>query len=83
MIDQASDGTYPQGSFAKLALPVMITTLKQGLGRLIRSQTDRGVVAILDDRLATKGYGKKALGALPPFARTRTLDDVRAFFQRP
>lgn len=82
VIDRVSDGTYATGSFARLALPIMTTVLKQGTGRLIRSQTDRGVVAILDDRLATKGYGKKVLGALPPMARTRTLGDVQAFYER-
>ena len=82
VIDRAGDGTYATGSFANLALPIMTTVLKQGTGRLIRSQTDRGVVAVLDDRLATKGYGKKVLAALPPMARTRSLDAVRAFYQR-
>jgi ATP-dependent DNA helicase DinG len=82
VIDKVSDGTYPTGSFARLALPIMTTVLKQGTGRLIRSQTDRGVVAILDDRLATKGYGKKVLAALPPMARTRALADVQAFYER-
>lgn len=82
VIDKESDGSYAQGSFARLALPIMTTVLKQGTGRLIRSQTDRGVVAILDDRLATKGYGKKVLAALPPMARTRSLGDVQAFYER-
>jgi ATP-dependent DNA helicase DinG len=67
--------------FRDLALPYCITTLKQGVGRLIRTTTDRGVMAILDGRLVTKGYGGRILRALPPATRTRSIEDVRDFFQ--
>lgn len=52
--------------FAEVALPEAITRIKQGVGRLIRTQTDRGLVAVLDSRLHSKGYGRQILRALPP-----------------
>ncbi len=66
--------------FNELAIPNAVIQLKQGFGRLIRTRSDRGVVALLDGRLATKPYGKRIIQALPPAARTRRLDDVRAFY---
>lgn len=66
--------------FADYALPEAALALKQGFGRLIRSTTDSGVVAVLDPRLATKGYGKVLMRALPDARRLATLDDVRAFY---
>lgn len=66
--------------FNEFSLPEAILTLKQGVGRLIRSETDRGVMAILDSRLNTKGYGRKIIASLPPARRTSRLSDVRAFF---
>lgn len=66
--------------FNQLAIPEAIIALKQGTGRLIRTRTDTGVCAILDGRLRTKGYGKRIVGALPPFTQTHSLDAVRAFF---
>ncbi len=54
--------------------------LKQGVGRLIRSETDRGVLVLCDPRLLSKSYGRTFLESLPPFARTRDVEDVRAFF---
>lgn len=64
--------------FVELSLPEAAITLKQGFGRLLRRETDRGIVAILDSRIVTRGYGKQLLGALPPAARTSSLDEVRA-----
>ena len=61
-------------------LPAAILQLKQGMGRLIRSQRDRGVVAILDSRLARKGYGRRVIAALPPARLTRHIEDVEDFF---
>lgn len=66
--------------FRELALPHCVTTLKQGFGRLIRTKTDHGVVAILDGRMVTARYGGQVLRSLPPAKRTRSLDDVRSFF---
>lgn len=61
-------------------LPEAIINLKQGAGRLIRDETDRGVLMICDPRLISKGYGKRIWQSLPPFKRTRDLDVVREFF---
>ena len=54
------------------------STLLQGLGRLIRHRDDRGVLAVLDPRLQTMGYGRRFLASLPPAAITRDLDADRA-----
>ncbi len=63
-------------------LPQAVIALKQGVGRLIRSETDRGVLVLCDPRLVSKGYGRVFLDSLPPFRRTRELADVQAFFAR-
>jgi ATP-dependent DNA helicase DinG len=55
-------------------------TLTQGFGRLIRTQRDAGIVAILDKRVVRKGYGRALLAGLPPARRVRTTDDLRAFW---
>ena len=73
----AEEGGNP---FAEYTLPMMILALKQGFGRLIRSKTDRGVVAILDSRLTTKQYGGQVLRSLPPARVTRDFADVYRFF---
>ena len=54
--------------------------LKQGFGRLIRTKTDRGVVAILDSRLVKKYYGREFLRFLPQCPVTFGIEDVRSFF---
>jgi len=69
-------------AFSVIDLPRAATMLAQGAGRLIRSITDEGVVAILDDRLATASYRKVLLEALPPLKRTRDRDEVIAFLTR-
>jgi ATP-dependent DNA helicase DinG len=69
--------------FLDYQLPQAAISLKQGAGRLIRSETDRGVLMICDRRLVDKPYGRRILGALPPMRRTRELADVLAFFARP
>lgn len=61
-------------------IPYVTIKLKQGVGRLIRSDSDRGVIAILDQRLHTKGYGKQIMAAMPPAIRTTNLTDVDRFF---
>jgi ATP-dependent DNA helicase DinG len=60
--------------FQEYTIPVMVLTLKQGVGRLIRHRNDRGVMAILDPRLTTKGYGTKILQALPEATRTEQAE---------
>jgi ATP-dependent DNA helicase DinG len=71
-----------ENPFMKLSVPAAAIALKQGFGRLIRSQRDVGIVALLDERVHRRGYGKLILGALPPAQRTNELDDVRAFWKR-
>lgn len=68
--------------FGDYQVPLAILTLLQGLGRLIRHRDDRGVLAILDPRLETMGYGRRFLASLPPAAITHDLDDIRGFFAR-
>ena len=59
-------------SFFEYSVPQAIISLKQGLGRLIRSTTDRGVLAVLDPRLTTKSYGRLFLKSLPQCQVTTT-----------
>ena len=69
-----------QNPFLAYSVPEAAITLKQGFGRLIRTRTDRGIVAILDRRLRTRGYGSTLLAALPPARRTEKLSEVAAFW---
>ncbi len=69
-----------KNAFMEYQLPYSVITLKQGAGRLIRDETDRGVLVICDPRLITKPYGKRIWQSLPPFKRTKELADVEAFF---
>lgn len=69
-----------KNAFMEYQLPYAVITLKQGAGRLIRDETDRGVLMICDPRLITKPYGRRIWQSLPPFKRTRVLADVEAFF---
>jgi ATP-dependent DNA helicase DinG len=70
-----------ESPFMKLSVPAAAIALKQGFGRLIRSQRDVGIVALLDERVHRRGYGKLILSALPPARRSDALDDVRAFWR--
>ena len=65
--------------FATLQVPLAILTLLQGLGRLLRHREDRGILAILDPRLQTMGYGRRFLASLPPAPITRNVDDIARF----
>jgi ATP-dependent DNA helicase DinG len=67
--------------FGNYVLPQAVLRLKQGLGRLLRTHEDRGVMAILDTRLHTKSYGTLVINALPPARRTENLKDVQRFFE--
>jgi ATP-dependent DNA helicase DinG len=69
-----------KNAFMEYQLPYSVITLKQGAGRLIRDETDRGVLVICDPRLITKPYGKRIWQSLPPFKRTKELAEVEAFF---
>jgi len=66
--------------FNELQLPQAVLQLKQGAGRLIRDETDRGVLMLCDPRLVTKPYGRRILQSLPPMALTRELSAVERFF---
>jgi len=67
-------------AFAGFQVPLAILTLLQGVGRLIRHRQDRGVIALLDPRLQSMGYGRRFLNALPPAPVTRRPEDVTRFF---
>lgn len=69
-----------KNAFMEYQLPYSVITLKQGAGRLIRDEQDRGVLVICDPRLITKPYGRRIWQSLPPFKRTRELADVEVFF---
>ncbi len=69
-----------RNAFMEYQLPRTVITLKQGAGRLIRDETDRGVLMICDPRLLTKSYGKRIWQSLPPMKRTRVLTEVTDFF---
>ncbi len=68
-------------SFHEYSVPQAIISLKQGLGRLIRSTTDRGVLAVLDPRLRTKMYGQTFLQSLPPCRVTSDVDELWRVFE--
>ena len=66
--------------FFDYQLPQAVISLKQGAGRLIRHETDRGVLMICDPRLIEKPYGRRIWQSLPPMRRTRVIEDATAFF---
>jgi ATP-dependent DNA helicase DinG len=70
-------------AFHDYQVPLATLTLLQGIGRLIRTRTDRGLVSVLDPRLTRMPYGRRFLGSLPPAPITASLADVRRFFQPP
>ena len=69
-----------RNAFMEYQLPRAVINLKQGAGRLIRDEADRGVLMICDPRLTTKAYGKQIWQSLPPMKRTRELTEVEHFF---
>jgi ATP-dependent DNA helicase DinG len=69
-----------RNAFMEYQLPRTIITLKQGAGRLIRDENDRGVLMICDPRIITKQYGKRIWQSLPPMKRTRIETEAVAFF---
>jgi ATP-dependent DNA helicase DinG len=64
--------------FAEYSVPTAAMALKQGFGRLIRTQRDAGIVALLDRRVSRRGYGRALLAALPPARRVRTMPELAA-----
>jgi len=69
--------------FMDYQVPAAVIDLKQGLGRLIRSRQDRGVLAVLDPRLLTRPYGRVFINSLPPYPVVHDLEAVERFFARP
>jgi ATP-dependent DNA helicase DinG len=67
-------------AFERLQLPRAILRLSQGFGRLVRTRTDRGVVAILDRRVRTRAYGRAFLDALPDAHRVEDLGDLERWW---
>jgi ATP-dependent DNA helicase DinG len=72
--------TEGKNPFMDLHVPAAAIALKQGFGRLVRTRRDVGIVALLDDRVHRRGYGKALLGALPPARRTEDFADVERFW---
>src|SRR6185295_8437256 len=66
--------------FGEYQVPLAILALQQGLGRLIRHRQDRGVLAVLDPRLRTKGYGARFVASLPPAPVVHDISSIEAFF---
>ena len=67
--------------FSQYSVPAAAILLKQGFGRLLRTRKDGGIIALLDRRASTKGYGRMLLSSLPPAKRLGNMDDVRAFWR--
>lgn len=67
--------------FFEQQIPAAVIALRQGIGRLIRDECDRGVLMVCDPRLLKRSYGQLFLDSIPPMRRTRDLKDVEAFFQ--
>lgn len=76
------DALTAQGAsaFENYQVPLAILALQQGLGRLIRHRNDRGVLAVLDPRIRSMGYGRRFLASLPPAPVTFDVEQVRRFF---
>jgi ATP-dependent DNA helicase DinG len=70
-------------AFSEYQVPSAVITLKQGFGRLIRSLHDRGVLALLDNRILKKAYGRVFLNSLPPYQQTTDLAEIERFIFRP
>ncbi len=68
-------------AFTEYQVPQAVITLKQGFGRLIRSETDRGILVMLDQRLVRMPYGRVFLESLPPYHKTNRLEDVKVFMR--
>jgi ATP-dependent DNA helicase DinG len=66
--------------FGEYQVPLAILALQQGLGRLIRHRRDRGVLAVLDPRLRTMGYGRRVVASLPAAPIVHDLDSIETFF---
>ena len=72
-----------RNAFIEYQVPEAVIALKQGAGRLIRDETDRGVLMICDTRIVDRPYGRRMWQSLPPMKRTRDLGEVVRFFEGP
>ena len=63
-------------------MPQAVIALKQGVGRLIRDESDRGVLILCDNRIVNRSYGQAFLNSLPPMYRTRNLQSALSFLER-
>ena len=72
-----------RNAFAEYQVPQAVLALKQGFGRLIRTKTDRGILALLDSRIQRMAYGKIFLESLPAYRKTQELSDVARFMETP
>jgi ATP-dependent DNA helicase DinG len=70
-------------AFGEYQVPLAILTLQQGLGRLLRHRQDRGVLAVLDPRLRTMGYGRRFMASLPPAPVVSDVEAIGRFFEQP
>jgi ATP-dependent DNA helicase DinG len=68
-------------TFYEYSVPQAAIVLKQGLGRLIRSTSDKGVLSILDPRLKTKSYGRVFFKSIPPCQVTSRIEEAAAIFE--
>ena len=68
--------------FNEISLPEAVLALKQGVGRLVRGESDKGIVMICDQRLLTRGYGRRFLTSVPPMPLTRDPDEALRFMTR-
>jgi ATP-dependent DNA helicase DinG len=68
-------------AFSEYQVPNAILRLKQGFGRLLRSTTDRGILAVLDNRLSTKSYGRLFMNSLPDYEVTNQIEDLVDFMR--
>jgi len=71
-----------ENAFEQYQIPEAVLSLKQGFGRLIRHAKDRGVLALLDNRIVKQRYGKVFLDSLPDYPFTDQIEDVQAFFEK-
>ncbi len=81
LLQARREAVGPRDAFSQIDLPIAATSLAQAAGRLIRTADDKGVVAVLDRRLATMSYWRTLIGAMPPMARTRNRDEVVDFLR--
>ncbi|TGK19222.1 DEAD/DEAH box helicase [Leptospira fluminis] len=84
VLEARSEKWKEQGGnpFRDLQLPYATTILKQGFGRLIRSERDTGIVSLLDSRIWTKSYGKDLISALPPAKRIPSWDELKSEYSK-